>query len=88
MVCSPFCLTGEGIGIYFNHPYSSWEKGTNEGHNGLLRRFIPKGKSISCYGKEDILFIGDWANNLPRRILGYKTPEEVFERALDQIYDL
>jgi IS30 family transposase len=83
-----FRLTGEGIGIYFTHPYSSWEKGTNERHNGLLRRFIPKGKSISGYGTEDILFIGDWANNLPRRILGYKTPEELFEKELDQIYAL
>ena len=83
-----FRLAGEGIGIYFTHPYSSWEKGTNERHNGLLRRFIPKGKSISGYGTEDILFIGDWANNLPRRILGYKTPEELFEKELDQIYAL
>ena len=83
-----FRLTGEGIGIYFTHPYSSWEKGTNERHNGLLRRFIPKGKPISGYTTEDIQLIGDWANNLPRRILGYKTPEEVFERALDQIYAL
>lgn len=72
--------------IYFTHPYSSYERGTNERHNGLLRRFIPKGKSISDYSHEEIAFIGDWINGLPRKILGYKTPEELFEEELEIIY--
>ena len=72
--------------VYFTHPYSSFEKGTNERHNGLIRRFIPKGKRISDYDSLDIAFIEEWMNTLPRRILNYKTPEELFEMHLDQIY--
>jgi len=72
--------------VYFTHPYSSFEKGTNERHNGLIRRFIPKGKRISDYSSDDISFIEDWMNTLPRRILNYKTPEELFEVHIDQIY--
>ncbi|CUU50351.1 integrase core domain protein [Clostridium beijerinckii] len=72
--------------VYFTHPYSSFEKGTNERHNGLIRRFIPKGKRISDYTSDDIAFIEEWMNTLPRRILNYKTPEELFEAHLDKIY--
>ncbi|ACD25044.1 transposase [Clostridium botulinum B str. Eklund 17B (NRP)] len=72
--------------VYFTHPYSSFEKGTNERHNGLICRFIPKGKRISDYGSLDIAFIEEWMNTFPRRILNYKTPEELFEMHLDQIY--
>ena len=79
-------LEEKDIRVFFTHPYSSWEKGTNERHNGLLRRFIPKRKSISGYSAEDILFISDWANGLPRKILGYYTPEELFEKELDRIF--
>ncbi|GEQ22649.1 hypothetical protein CBU02nite_31550 [Clostridium butyricum] len=72
--------------VYFTHPYSSFEKCTNERHNGLIRRFIPKGKHISDYTSDDIAFIEEWMNTLPRRILNYKTPEELFEAYLDKIY--
>lgn len=72
--------------VYFTHPYSSFEKGTNERHNGLIRRFIPKGKCMSDYSPHDIAFIEEWMNTLPRKILGYKTPEDVFEQQLDLIY--
>ena len=71
---------------FFTNPYSSCEKGTNERYNGLIRRFIPKGKSISDYNLDDIAFIEKWMNTLPRKILGYKTLEELFEKQLDQIY--
>ena len=72
--------------VYFTHPYSSFEKGTNECHNHMLRRFIPKGKSISDYGAGEICFFADCINGLPRKILGYKTPEELFDCYLDRIY--
>lgn len=74
--------------IYFTHPYSSFEKGTNECHNGLIRRFIPKGKSISDYSCDYIVFVKYWMNTLPIRILKYKTPEELFKLNLDQIYSI
>ena len=72
--------------VYYAHPYSSWEKGSNERHNRLVRRFIAKGKRISDYGIDAIARIEDWCNNLPRKILGYKTPDELFEAKLDEIY--
>jgi len=70
--------------IYFTHPYASSERGTNERHNGLIRRFIPKGRRISDYSVEFITKIQTWCNSLPRRILGYLTPDEAFE---DQLMD-
>lgn len=72
--------------VYFAHPYSSWERGSNERHNGLLRRFIPKGKRIGKYTSDDILLTADWCNLLPRKILGYKSPDDLFENELDKIY--
>ena len=72
--------------VYFAHPYSSWERGSNERHNGLLRRMVPKGKRIDKYTSDDILFTADWCNLLPRRILEYKTPDDLFENELDKIY--
>ena len=72
--------------VYFAHPYSSWERGSNERHNGLLRRLVPKGKRIDKYTSDDILFTADWCNLLPRKILGYKTPDDLFENELDKIY--
>ena len=81
-------LSAVNTSVYFTHPYSSFERGTNERHNGLLRRFIPKGKRISDYSLDAIQRIEDWINGLPRRILGYKTPEELFEAELDVVYAL
>ena len=79
-------LAKQGTQVYFTHPYSSWEKGTNECHNKLLRRFIPKGVRMDRYSEEDIAYMADWANSLPRKILGYRTPEFLFEQELDCIY--
>ena len=67
-------IENNGISVYFTHPYTSCEKGTNECHNKMLRQFIPKGKSIDDYSAEDILFFSDVINELPRKILNYHTP--------------
>ena len=75
-----------GIGIYFTHPYTSCEKGTVERHNRMLRRFIPKGKSIDDYTADEILIFADLINALPRKCLGYRTPEELFDAELDRIF--
>jgi IS30 family transposase len=56
--------------------------------HGLIRRFIPKGKKISDYSQEAITRVEEWMNGFPRKILGYKTPEELFEAELDLIYAL
>jgi len=63
--------------VYFAHSYSAWERGTNENHNRMIRRFIPKGTDISTVPATKVNRIKKWMNNYPRRILGYKTPNEV-----------
>ncbi len=63
--------------VYYAHPYSSWERGTNENQNGMIRRFIPKGSDISKVSEKEIKDIENWMNNYPRKILGYKTANEV-----------
>lgn len=68
--------------VYFAHPYTSSERGTNERHNGLIRRFIPKGKDLNQYSTETICCIQTWCNTLPRKILRDKTPDEAFEDQL------
>lgn len=79
-------LEGDHMCVYFTHPYSSCEKGTNECYNRMLRRFIQKGKSISDYTADEICFFADFINGLQRKILDYHTPEELFDRYLDRIY--
>src|SRR5690606_41106476 len=78
-----------GSKAYFAHPYSSWERGTNERHNGILRRFIPKSKSLKDISLATVKRIEDWMNSFPRKILGYATPEICFkeELALLDIHD-
>jgi IS30 family transposase len=64
---------------YYAHPYSSWERGSNENTNKIIRRFIPKGANISNYTNQEIKRIEQWINNYPRRILGYKTAQEIYQ---------
>lgn len=68
--------------IYYCHPYSSWERGSNENANGIIRRFIPKGTSIEQYSDKDIARVEQWINNYPRRILGYQTAQNLFDSYL------
>lgn len=72
--------------FYFAHPYTSYEKGAVECHNGLIRRFIPKGKRIDSYSDEQIAQVELWCNGLPRKLLGYRTPDKLFEAELERIY--
>jgi IS30 family transposase len=68
------------IETYFADPYSSWQRGTNERHNGLLRRFFPKGSSFLNKTDKDIKYATDFWNNMERKILDYKTPNEIWEK--------
>ena len=52
----------------------------------MLRRFLPKGKSIDDYTADEILIFADLINALPRKLLGYRTPEELFDTELDRIF--
>ena len=71
--------------IYFAHPYSSWERGTNERHNGLLRRFVPKGTPIYKYSKQFIQQATENVNFLPRKLLNYRQPVTLFLEELEKI---
>lgn len=65
-----------GINIYFAHPYSSWERGTNENTNGLIRRFFPKGTDFNQITLKQLKDAQNNLNDRPRKVLGYKTPNE------------
>lgn len=78
-------VSRETTEIYFTHPYTASERGTNERHNGLIRRFIPKGKAIHDVTDKKIHYVKHWMNQLPRRILGYRTPEECFLEELSGV---
>lgn len=75
-----------GCAVYFAHPYTSWERPQNERHNGLFRTFVPKGVSIEAFSAEYILVAADELNGRPRKKLGYRTPEELFDEFLDSVY--
>lgn len=72
---------------YFCDPYSSWQKGSNEYHNGLLRRYFPKGTDFSEIEQEEIDDIIEEINNRPRKVLNFETPNEVFTRLLSKCSD-
>lgn len=61
-------LEAWGTGVFFAHPYSSWEHAQNERHNGLLRAFFPKGVSLERYSDEDVLSAADELNGGPAGI--------------------
>ena len=71
----------EGVDIYFAHPYSSHERGTNENFNGLLREFLPKGQSLNPLTDEDLLQYIAAINERTRRLHQYKTAKFLFELA-------
>ena len=71
--------------IVLRLPYG---KEPRERHDRIFRRYIPKGVSIDLYFAEQILHFADEMNALPRKQLGYRTPDELFEEFLDKVYSL
>jgi IS30 family transposase len=67
-----------GVTFYFAHPYHSWERGTNENTNGLIRQYIPKGTSMSTLTQQHCNSIALSLNTRPRKRLGFHTPEQYF----------
>lgn len=67
---------GPRFDIYYCHSYSAWEKGTNENHNRMIRRWFPKGTDFNKVSKREIAAIQAWMNGYPRKVLGWKTPME------------
>ncbi|MBU2708434.1 IS30 family transposase [Zooshikella marina] len=73
-------LIGEGLeaDIYFANPYASWERGTNENTNGLIRQYFPKDTDFNKVSDEDIQFVMDRLNERPRATRNFKSPNEMF----------
>lgn len=67
---------------FYCHPYSSWERGSNENNNRLIRRHIPKGEDFDEKQDRDIEYIESWINNYPRGIFGFKTSAQLFEEEI------
>ena len=63
--------------VFFAHPYHSWERGTNENTNGLIRRLYPKKSSFAGIGRTELARIEAFVNDRPRKCLGWSTPREV-----------
>jgi IS30 family transposase len=74
--------------LYFAHPYSSFERGSNENHNGIIRRFIPKSSDIGLEKKSTIRKIQDWMNTYPRKILQGRSPLEALVAELGDCFKL
>ena len=63
--------------VYFNHPHASYERGTNENTNGLIRQYFPKGTDFNLVSHKEVKRVENLLNNRPRKTLGYRTPFEV-----------
>ena len=74
-----------GTMTYFATPYHSWERGTNERANGLIRRYWPKRTNLEHITGQDLQDAVDEINNRPMAILGYHTPTEAFHTELQQL---
>jgi IS30 family transposase len=67
------------IQVYFTHPYSPWERPTNENSNGLIRDYFPKGTDFNTITKKRLKEVQNQLNERPRKVLNLQTPKEVFE---------
>ena len=65
--------------FFFADPYSSWQRGTNENTNGLVRQYFPKKSDFTVLSDSDIKLVTERLNNRPRKCLGFPTPIEVFQ---------
>jgi IS30 family transposase len=71
--------------VYYCHPWSSFERGSNENQNKMIRRWIPKGTPIENYTPEEIDRIGEWINNYPREMFGWSTSAERFKECFGEL---
>jgi transposase, IS30 family len=74
-----------GIQNNFADPYCSWQRGSNENFNGLLRQYIPKKRRMETVTDEELTMIENRLNHRPRKRLGFKTPHEVFHASLNRV---
>jgi IS30 family transposase len=70
---------------YFARSFASWERGSNENFNVLLRQYVPKKRQMASITNEEIKMIENRLNNRPRKRLGFRTPAEVFHQSLSRV---
>ena len=70
---------------YFADPYASWQRGTNENTNGLVRQYLPKSRPFHTVTEEELAMIMDRLNHRPRKRLGWKTPHQVFMQSFSRV---
>ena len=73
-----------GVKVYFAHPRSPWERGTNENTNGLIRQFFPKGTDFNKVSRYEVKKVQDLLNGRPRQTLNFEKPYEVFKQLINQ----
>ena len=66
--------------VFFAHPYASWERGTNENTNGLIRQYFPKGSDFSSITDDQIYFVKERLNTRPRKCLDFQVPKMLFSQ--------
>ena len=71
------------IKVYFAHPGSPWERGSNENTNGLIRQFFPKGTDFNKVSRRQIKYVQNLLNGRPRKLLDYRKPYEVFNKLIN-----
>lgn len=77
---------GDRTEIFYCHAYSSYERGSNENANKLIRRHIPKGHDIDKYDDTYVQYIQDWMNSYPRKIHGWRTANDLFDEEINKLY--
>ena len=70
------------IDVYFCDPHSPWKRPSNEHMNGLLRQYFPKGTDLNLITYDHLKFVAAEMNGRPRKVLGWKTPAEVYAEAV------
>lgn len=77
---------GQRTTVYFCHPYSSYERGSNENQNKMVRRHYPKGYDFTSVTHADIRKLENWINNYPRGIFGYYSSADLYEACLNSLF--
>lgn len=73
---------GKRTTVYYCHPYTPSERGTNENQNGLIRRLVPKGTDLATLSPQEVKAAEAWLNSYPRKMFGFLCSEQLFREEL------